>query len=374
MSVMGEIELISILRESKKVLLLEPPYKSTYMPLGLAKISSLIKAEGGEAVYSRTAVPGDFNLICITTCFTTDSEIVLRTIRECKRSLFLRDARIIVGGIFASLMPEYIVENTGVDVFVGCSDVLDSCLPDYRLSSDVKPPFDGVGLLFTTRGCPNRCPYCMVPKMERECKIIRSWKNNIEGTDRKDFVVFDNNILAFPEFHFSEVVRELNKNKKRVLFDNGFDCRLVTDNNAKELASLKYFRNGFRIAFDRMGDDGFYQTAMEKVIAAGLKVKGNSFSYVLYNFDDTPQEAYYRAQECWKYGSNPYLMEYRPLNSLKKSVFVGKYWTRNLLKAFKNWGVTFGYNRGDRTFEGWIKGMEGIILTDEDWDKWHYKR
>ena len=58
--------------------------------------------------------------------------------------------------------------------------------------------------------------------------------------------------------------------------------------------------------------------AMEKMNKFGMKIKGNSYTYVLFNFNDTPQEAYYRLQECWKYGSNPYPMRYRPLNQLAK--------------------------------------------------------
>jgi len=160
------------------------------------------------------------------------------------------------------------------------------------------------------------------------------------------------------------------------------DCRLINNGNAELLSSLSYVRNGFRNAFDRMSDDGYYQRAMEKIQKAGLKIKGNSYTYVLFNYIDTPQEAYYRARECWKYGSNPYLMRYRPLDQLtKKNSYVGKYWTKNLIRAFSNYGQNFGYNRKDGTFEAWVKGYEKdgkwkykSELTGEDWDKWNHKR
>ncbi len=99
-------------------------------------------------------------------------------------------------------------------------------------------------------------------------------------------------------------------------------------------------------------------------------------TYVLFNFDDTPQEAYYRALECWKYKSIPYLMRYRPLNLLTKTnKFIGKYWSRNLVKLFSEWGLTYGFNNGDGTFESWVKSPKTKIkLTKEDWDKWYYKR
>ncbi|KKL54803.1 hypothetical protein LCGC14_2261780, partial [marine sediment metagenome] len=84
--------------------------------------------------------------------------------------------------------------------------------------------------------------------------------------------------------------------------------------------------------------------------------------------------AYYRTQESWKYGSCPYLMRYRPLNQTHKKLnYVSKYWTMNLIRSFVNYGALYGFNRGDKTFEGWIKNSN-IKLTDEDWDKWYYKR
>ena len=67
-------------------------------------------------------------------------------------------------------------------------------------------------------------------------------------------------------------------------------------------------------------------------------------------------------------------MRYRPLNQTHKKLdFVGKYWTLNLVKAFSYYGTTYGYNRGDKTFKGWMESSD-IKLTTEDWEKWNYRR
>ena len=383
--VLTEKEVFEYLDHAKNVLLLEPNYKRQYMPLGLAKIATYIKSRGGQVTFSRShnASPGlsKFDLICMTSIFTTDSKIVIHAIKECKRDLFLSGVPIIIGGIFASLMPEYIYEKTKIKSFVGYSKRLDNQVPDYTIDWGTESPWDDSMLVFTTRGCPNKCGYCMVWRMEPEFYIQPKWEPAIVNNDKRLAIVSDNNLLAAPHSHVKQVVKVLNDNNKNTMFNNGIDSRLINDKNAKLLASLKYIQNGFRTAFDRMSDDGFYQKAMDRVIKAGLKVKGNSYTYVLFNFDDTPQEAYYRASECWKYGSNPYLMRYRPLNKLtRKHNYIGKYWTENLIRAFSNFGQNFGYNRGDGTFESWVRGYrkEGqsykSALTDEDWDKWHYKR
>ena len=374
MDIINEIELISILKQSKNVLLIEPPYRRSYIPLGLAKISSFIKSHNGQTTYSRGSISGDFDLICVASMFTNDSKVVLEAIKKCQADYFLKKAKIIVGGIFASVMPEYIYDNTGVSIFTGTSKILDSYLPDYEIDYGIKGFFNDAMTLFTTRGCINKCAYCMVWRMEPEYYICPNWQKNIENIKREVCVVSDNSFLSAPPDHVENVINSLNKNNKKVIFNNGMNCREITDENAKLLASLKYIKQGFRIGFDRIKDDGYYQIAMEKIKNAGLKIKGNSYTYILFNFKDTPQESLYRAMESWKVGSVPYFMRYRPLNQVHKKLdYVGKHWTLNLIRAFVNYGALYGFNRGDKTFEGWMKSSN-IKLTDEDWNKFYYKK
>jgi len=379
--IISEKTVFEMLDSSKRVLLIEPPYQRQYYPLAFGKIAAYIKKRKGIVEYVRNAGFGKYDLICITSLFTTDSKIVINAILECQRSLFLRGVPIMVGGIFASLMPKYIYEKTGIRSFSGYSKKLDNVQPDYSLGCDLKSPWNDACICFTTRGCPNKCGYCMVWRMEPGFYVNLNWKRQFEN-DKEIALISDNNFLSASIEHIDEVTQYVSKRKK-VIFNNGVDCRLVNDDNAKMLARLTYTRQGLRTAFDRMMDDGYYQKAMEGFIKAGIKIKGNSYTYVLFNFDDTPQEAYYRARECWKYGSNPYLMRYRPLNKLtRKNSYIGKYWTKNLIRAFSNYGMNFGYNRGDKSFEGWVKGRADVEqknkyklkLTDEDWEKWNYKR
>lgn len=293
----------------------------------------------------------------------------------------MNNVPLLIGGIFASLMPDYIYEKTGIKVFAGCSKRLDQYAPDYSIDYGIRGFWENASISFTTRGCPNRCAYCMVWRMEPEFYIIPSWRESLFN-DKPIALISDNSLLSAPIEHLSEVVKILVEREKKVIFNNGFNCRMISDENAKLLARLDYIRNGLRLGFDRMEDDGYYQRAMETLVRNGCKIKGNSYTYVLFNFDDKPQEAYYRAKECWKYGSNPYLMRYRPLDKLsRRDPYIGKYWTKNLIKAFSNYGQNFGYNRGDGTFEAWVKGRKDIdgkwkyksALTDEDWEAWYRK-
>jgi len=381
-----EEKVLAYLKHSKNVLLLEPNYRRQYLPLALAKIASYIKHHGGAVTFSRSpnADPGPsgkFDLICITTIFTSDSKIVIRAIKECKKDMFLHGVPIIVGGIYASLMPEHIYSNTGIKSFVGYSKELDRWAPDYSIDWKTKPPWDDAMLVFTTRGCPNKCGYCMVWRMEPDFYIQENWEEAITGNDKTMAIVSDNNFLAAPIEHIKSVVDILCKCNKKVLFNNAVDVKLLTEEKADALARLKYQgdgRQGLRFAFDRMGDDGHYQRACELMIKKlNRKNLGSvGLTYILFNFDDTPQEAYYRATQAWQYRSFPYLMMYRPLDKLSKAdPFTGKYWTPKLARAFKTWGEMYGFNVGDKTFESWAKSDKSKVkLTAEDWEKWHYKR
>ena len=365
------------LDNSKNVLLVEPLYIKKYVPLGLAKIATYIKSKGRKIVYSRNSIVGNFDLILLTTLFSTDAKIVISTIKQLQSNLTLFHVPIIVGGIFASLMPKYIEEKTGINIFVGCSDMLDNCLPDYSLDWQVKGFVKDSFNVFTTRGCPNKCGFCMVWKMEPSFKILPLWKETIKKIDKEICIISDNNLLHAPFFHIQDVVRALNKYEKKVIIDSGVDCELITKENAKLLASLKYVRKGFRLAFDDMSQDGFYQKAMEQMIQFGLPKQGSSTTFILFNFNDTPQDAYYRLRQSWKFKSRPYLMKFRPLNQLtKRNFYIGKYWTENLLRVFRYYTIYFGYET--MTFEKWVeyqnKEFKKNFLTDEDWQKWNFKK
>jgi hypothetical protein len=369
---MTEKKVLELLTNSKKVLLLEPPYRKTYIPLGLAKIASFIKSNGGKVVYSREPILDDFDVICITSLFTNDIDKVIKSINAVKYNLFLSKAKIIVGGIAASLMDKYILNKTGISPFYGVSKELDKYVPDYTIDWKVSPYWNSFSTVFTQRGCINKCGYCMVHKLEPEIWINPIWKKHIVK-EKENVLVSDNNILACFEEHWKNVFCFLAKNKKKVIFNNGIYIKLINKEVAKLLSEIKYTRNGLRLAFDRMEDDGYYQKDIEILSNKGVKIKRDTMTYVLFNFIDTPQEAYYRIKESWRCKSTPYAMKYRPLNTCRKNLHIGKYWTKSLVKAFSKYCYVYGWNRGDTLFETWIK-KEKIELTKDDWDKWYYKK
>lgn len=100
---------------------------------------------------------------------------------------------------------------------------------------------------FTSRGCIRNCYFCFVPKMEGKIRITGDIYDFWDGIS-KEITVMDNNILALPE-HFKMICSQIRKEKLKVDFNQGLDCRLMTDDIAKELLSIKHIRE-IRFSFD----------------------------------------------------------------------------------------------------------------------------
>ena len=202
-----------------RVLLVEPNYKNKYPPMGLMKISKYHKRLGDEVQFVKgfdhSVDKKVWDRIYITTLFTFDFDVDVKTINHYKLLVNNIDD-LYVGGIMASLMPEKIVEATGIDRFhiltglltdtsvVGDSnDINVDELPlDYDILEqiDYKYPAGDNYFAYTTRGCPNHCSFCAVPILEPHFHVTNSIVDQIRTIDEKygpkqHLLLLDNNIL-----------------------------------------------------------------------------------------------------------------------------------------------------------------------------------
>ena len=101
-----------------RVLLVEPNYKNKYPPMGLMKISTYHKMLGDEVHFVKgydSALDREvWDRIYVTTLFTFDFAVSVETINHYLGLVDNIDS-LFVGGIMASLMPDKIVEATGID-------------------------------------------------------------------------------------------------------------------------------------------------------------------------------------------------------------------------------------------------------------------
>ena len=171
---------------------------------------------------------------------------------------------------------------------------------------------------FTTRGCPNKCGFCAVPKIEGDFVELPTWKPAP--------MICDNNLLAASRTHFTKVIESL-KSFPTCDFNQGLDARLFTKWHAELLASLR--RPTIRFAFDHVNEEAKVVSAIEIARSAGL----SKFAvYVLIGFNDTPEDALYRLRTVVKLGALPCPMRYQPLDADTKNGYVATGWTEHELR------------------------------------------
>lgn len=115
------------------------------------------------------------------------------------------------------------------------------------------------GYTITSRGCPNRCWFCTVPKRDgavRELAIRDGWN------------VLDDNLLATSREHFSAVVAMLARQGRRVEFTGGLEAARLTDWHVNLLAGLRP-RPVLWFAYDTPDDFDPLVSAARAVLAAG---------------------------------------------------------------------------------------------------------
>ncbi len=111
---------------------------------------------------------------------------------------------------------------------------IDDMFPDYS----IYPECDyAIGYL--TRGCPNRCRWCVVPKKEGNIRPYRTWKE-IVRSDTGKLVLMDNNILAC-EYGISQL-ESLIGSGYQIDLNQGMDARLVDERIADILSQLSWIR------------------------------------------------------------------------------------------------------------------------------------
>ena len=215
----------------RRILLVEPEYKNKYPPMGLMKISHYHKMLGDDVYFvkgiDRSLQGLSWDRIYVTTLFTFDFDITVETINFYK--LLVDDIHdIYVGGIMSTLMPEKVIEATGLEprnillgLFTNTSVVgddndinVDTLSLDYDILEQIsyKYPAGDNYFAYTSRGCPNHCKFCAVPKLEPQFTVTNNIVEQIHEIESKfgpkqNLLMLDNNILNAP--NLSEIVDSL---------------------------------------------------------------------------------------------------------------------------------------------------------------------
>jgi len=300
-----------------------------YPPIGLLKLATFHKRRGDTVVFvngcDKLVVKEEdlfshellWDRIYITTLFTFDWKNVIETINFYKKAVGGSTHKIFVGGVMASIIPNDIFEETGIQPVVGILDKpgkiglpgdeeIDSLTPDYDVLDKRIYAVNDTYYAYATRGCTNKCPWCGVPDIEPgyceyiDIKPMIREMRQLYG-DKSRLKLMDNNVLASP--NLDQIVNDLvelgyGRGQKtedfpprtRVIdFNQGLEATHINEGNIALIEQLHI--KPMRIAFDRLSYINNYTKAVNIAKRHGFKEFSN---YMLYNEKDTPRDLYER--------------------------------------------------------------------------------
>ena len=186
---------------------------------------------------------------------------------------------------------EVIRGGTGYDINSKLPEEIDRLQPDYSIYPHV-PKNTAYG--FLTRGCPNKCKWCVVPKKEG---LIRPYMDvdQIAIDGRTTLILMDNNILAAGSYAVEQLTKIIERGYK-VDFNQALDARLVTEEYAQLLARIKWVDRRIRFGCDTPQQIKECERAMTLINGYGFT--GQYFLYTMLN--DNFKECYSRVHYWWE--------------------------------------------------------------------------
>lgn len=210
--------------------------------------------------------------------------------------------------------------GTGYDIHSRLSPEIEFIAPDYDLYQVPKDTAYG----FITRGCPNKCKWCVVPQKEGRIAPYMDIEDIAAG-GRNKVILMDNNILA-SEYGLSQIQKIVDLGL-RVDFNQALDARLVTPEIGKLLARVKWL-NIIRFGCDTKGQIAECDRAVELINKYGYR--GEYFFYCILIGDE--QECLARINHWRDKGHRymPYAQPYR--NPDNKCKITPPQWQRDMAR------------------------------------------
>lgn len=154
------------------------------------------------------------------------------------------------------------------------------------------------GVTITSRGCPNNCWFCLVPKRNDELQ---------ELPIRPGRIIQDDNLLACSPKHIKSVFTML-KSQKAIEFSGGLEASRVTSRLAEKLSELRILQ--IWLSYDTPEDEEPLRQAIKNLKPFFKRKKIRC--YVLIAFPgDTLHKAEHRLKRAWRMGTLPFAMRYR---------------------------------------------------------------
>jgi len=321
-----------------------------YVPLALLKLSTKHKIQNDRVIYlTKGQIPKKkVDIFYFSTIFPFDFKNDVSIISAYAKRY--QSSKIHIGGPSISIIPDkfeyFLKKNKNVEFKTGLYNELDSYEPDYNICN-VEFSYG-----FTSRGCINKCPWCIVPKVEGDLRVVRDWRKAID-VKRKIFKGMDNNILACDTGHIEEVFDYINRFDIKVDFNQGMDCeKLMTSENVKKLfIKYKNIWNKIRFAWDSKRVDKYALESLKFLSKNKIKCEDMVW-YMLYDDKDSPEIVFNRMKS----------LIFNPYRDCKIKLMRFKDFKTGGLP--RNWGDT-----GDK-WAYWMGMNMTALVSRSTLDKW----
>lgn len=269
--------------------------------LALMKLASYHRAQGHEVILRND----------------------MRNPKTVHRSLFDVPDKVYASAIFTKTKPaceavlrEYpdaIIGGSGWDEKIRLEQlgISEATKPDY---SDYPGFPHSMG--FTQRGCRLACSFCAVRRMEGKVRSVASIRDIWRGEPHpRHLLLLDNDF--FGQENWRDIVGEIKEGGFKVCLNQGFNVRLINDEQAAAIASLEYRDNEFKTrrlytAWDNRKDEELLFRNLAILRDHGVR-PDDIMVYMLIGYWDGPritENDLYRHRKLLKFGARPYPMPF----------------------------------------------------------------
>ena len=255
--------------------------------------------------------------------------------------------------------PDAIIGGSGWDesITVEQHGVAPDQRPDY---SDYQSFTASIG--FTQRGCRLQCSFCKVPRMEGKNRPAATIRDIYRGEPfPRHLLLLDNDFFGQPAWR--ELLKEIRDGGFKVCFNQGFNVRLINDEQAEAIASVNYYDDQFKTrrlycAWDNRRDEDRLFRNLDALKTHGVQ-PDNILVYMLVGYwrgSVLTDDDFYRHRKLREFGCRPYPMPYERTRELVgfQRWIVGAYdkripWSRWVAAGYEPRRLDYG---GKSLFDG----------------------
>tara|TARA_Y100000034_G_scaffold79725_1_gene95670 strand:- start:2916 stop:4955 length:2040 start_codon:yes stop_codon:yes gene_type:complete len=186
-----------------------------------------------------------FDEIWVTSTMTYHWEPIHKTVEICKE--VFPQTKVILGGLYTTLCPEHARKSKADIIYEGEFE----CANNFPVNLDLLDYIPEYTILKSTRGCPNNCSYCAVPKLEGRkmrfrnyLEVVNEIEDKIEQYNIKKFVFWESNLLINSKNHFEKILDLIIEKKLDIELDTpeGLQPNLITQELANKMKQAGFQR------------------------------------------------------------------------------------------------------------------------------------